>query len=845
MNLKRIALLCSALGALVSFSQNVAQAQLPPDFPGIVVSNYNPAAVSPGCVFLAVASDLRPAVGVYLMIVTNDGSVVWHAKLDVPQIYDFKVAPNGRLISAPFIEPHSWSGGGDAVHQVRDASYSLIETITGGNGYVADSHDAQVLPNGNVLQLGYYLSEVDLSQIVPGGHPAARVAGGLIQELDAQRNVIFQWRSWDHYGFQTNVTSTNAVVDAFHLNTVDQDTDGHYLVASPDWVKKINRQTGAVIWTIGGPNNEFTFAGGGTPNDFGGHNLNRLANGNVLIYDNGGSGTNGEPSKVHEYQLDEINKVATRVWTYTSSPAIQGWRHGSAQRLLNGNTFIGWGGAGGAAIPTCTEVTSAGQKVFEISFTNSLVESYRAFRFTWPPANRLEQTRHELATGNTYPFPIPGVTVEVVSGGDGYNSLTIAREPYAPVDPVFAATAPRLLPVRVNLLESAIPSPEVILSFDAVSFGFSQPTNLTVYYRSQAGQGIFLPLPTAYNPGTHQLQTTLTMSSAGGDLGEFVFGYPELADVPFAPLLAEVENYRGAQTHEVVAPKLAVTGTVYSVNQELPILLSWSPKGLARWYALQVATNAGFTNLQLDLPYTASAYYVLSNAAPNTTYHYRVKTWNDGGESGWSTGSFQTVAPRVQVTVPNGGETWQRGSQYFIQWQDNLAEPVVIDLYRGGVFLRSLSTNSSAGAYQWEVALDLALGADYSIKVRSATNGGLSDLSDLPFSIVDSVPVTVATTPTGLTVIVDGTNYTAPANFDWISGSAHTLEAPSPQTAPDGHSRNVFSSWSDGGAQTNLITAPFSGNELHGELLHPVSAGNVSQPDGRGHHLELSRRTLV
>ena len=43
------------------------------------------------------------------------------------------------------------------------------------------------------------------------------------------------------------------------------------------------------------------------------------------------------------------------------------WHYGSAQRLPNGNTFIGWGGAnimpgiGGVTnqwIPACTEVTS-------------------------------------------------------------------------------------------------------------------------------------------------------------------------------------------------------------------------------------------------------------------------------------------------------------------------------------------------------------------------------------------------------------------------------------------------------------------------------------------------------
>ena len=160
----------------------------------------------------------------------------------------------------------------------------------------------------------------------------------------------------------------------------------------------------------------------------------------------------------------------------------------------------------------------------------------------------------------------------MISGGGGYNSLTVIREPYAPVDPVFAATAPRLLPVRVNMrgIRHPVARSQPFRSMPSASVSAS-PTNLTVYYRSQAGQGIFLPQPTAYNPVTHQLLTTLTMNSTGGDLGEFVFGYPDLADVPFAPLLAEVENYRGVQTHEVVAPKLAATGTVYSVNQQLPI----------------------------------------------------------------------------------------------------------------------------------------------------------------------------------------------------------------------------------------------------------------------------------
>ena len=132
MNVEKIGLLCLLVAAMLSSSLKLI-AQLPADFPHITVSNYIPSAVSPGCVFMAVASKM-PEVGVYLMIVTNNGSIVWHEKLAVPDIYDFKVLPNGHLACAPFIDAHSWTSGGDAVHQIRNENYALRETITGGNG---------------------------------------------------------------------------------------------------------------------------------------------------------------------------------------------------------------------------------------------------------------------------------------------------------------------------------------------------------------------------------------------------------------------------------------------------------------------------------------------------------------------------------------------------------------------------------------------------------------------------------------------------------------------------------------------------------------------------------------
>lgn len=203
-------------------------------------------------------------------------------------------------------------------------------------------------------------------------------------------------------------------------------------------------------------------------------------------------------------------------------------------------------------------------------------------------------------------------------------------------------------------------------------------------------------------------------------------------------LLNEVENYRGIQPYDVIAPKLANGEVTYSANQELPILLSWSPKGFARSYQFQISTNLDFSTTLVSVAYQTQAYYVWKGAAPNTTYYYRAMTVNEGGQSDWSVGSFTTVPPFITLTFPDGGEVLQRGVPYFIRWNDNLAESVNIELYKNGVLVTTIATNApSNGAYQWQLGLSLVPGSDYAIKISSSTNSALSYVSDSPFSIID------------------------------------------------------------------------------------------------------------
>lgn len=63
------------------------------------------------------------------------------------------------------------------------------------------------------------------------------------------------------------------------------------------------------------------------------------------------------------------------------------------------------------------------------------------------------------------------------------------------------------------------------------------------------------------------------------------------------------------------------------------------------------------------------------------------------------------------------------------------------------------------------------------------------------------VPLTVATSPTGLRVLVNGTSFTGPSTFTSWEGWTITLDAPN-------QGKWRLRSWSDGGARVHTVVTP-------------------------------------
>ncbi|MDI9432100.1 MAG: aryl-sulfate sulfotransferase [Planctomycetota bacterium] len=525
-----VSVFCVLLWVLSGVHAQKADAVPPADFPVITDRVYDANALGDGYVYLAVAGEVE-GVGSYLMILDNEGALVWYKELVDCYAFDFKMQPNGLLTYAQLLEHHASPDGGNALHMVMDRDFSPIDSFQMADGYTAEARDFQWLPNGHALLFGCCLTEV-----ASGGNSSVLIADGVIQELDADRNVVFQWRMGDHCDFHGGVwdaQDTDPVVDKSPLNSIGMDMDGHILIATPDWVGKISRHTGQILWHLGGEENEFAFVGVESEEavgHFGGQAFHRLDNGNVLIYDNGDrSGIRS--SRVHEYRLDEANKIAEHVWSYIPDPPIFGWYGGNAQRLANGNTFIGWGGGDGNHSPVCTEVTPDGRKVFELSFDDSAVESYRAYRFPLPAdISGIGVTKQYVGVGDNE-FRRggidTGVTVRVNSfTGTGYNVMGVVRTPLAPLYPTFEGCAPVVVPVRLQIGANGIITIDARIVLDTASFGLRAPETLTIYHRDSQKSGPFRALATSYDPVGGKLCADIT------EFGELTIGRPDSENVP-------------------------------------------------------------------------------------------------------------------------------------------------------------------------------------------------------------------------------------------------------------------------------------------------------------------------
>jgi hypothetical protein len=401
----------------------------------------------------------------YIMILDNTGKPAYYKPMAGLNT-DFKVQPNGHLT---FYD--------DAISGFRelDSNYTEVNTYSAANGYKTDVHAFKVLANGHVIFLCQDFQRIDMSHEAAGGDPNATVIGMVIQEQDKNKNVVFQWRTFDHIKITdaTQEDFTENTIDYVHGNAIEPDADGNILLSSRhlDEITKIDRTTGNIIWRWGGKNNQFKFIND-TLRFFHQHSIRKTLTGTYILFDNGNF-REPEFSRAVEYSLDEKAKTATLIWQYRHTPDIFSVAMGSVQRLANGNTLIGWG----TASPALTEVHPDGTIALEVQLPDSVV-SYRAWRSVWPlPAASTTSVKKADANMTfslhpNYPNPFnPSTTIQFDLTDRSYVTLKV-------FDLLGRAVA--------LLLDDEKPAGHYAVPFNAV--GFSSGTYLAVLRVTQRDQ---------------------------------------------------------------------------------------------------------------------------------------------------------------------------------------------------------------------------------------------------------------------------------------------------------------------------------------------------------------------
>ncbi|TDZ27438.1 hypothetical protein C8035_v010469 [Colletotrichum spinosum] len=375
--------------------------------------------VEPGYLFLAPFAGLPDTptaqhgprqAGPYIF--RDDGDLVWSGYA-IYSIWstNFQAARwRGKDVLFSFEGDHNPGYGHGHGHiTFLDQHYETIRELRAGNHKLVDKHEFHIINEETGLIQIYQPVPRDLTPW--GAKPEQQwIVNAIIQgrfELDiATGKVLFEWSSLDHVtpdeailpinpGQAGSGYNSSDAWDYFHINSVDKDTSGNYLISARDAcsVHKINGTDGSIIWRLAGTNSSFSL-GDGVDFCFQHHArwLSQEGDEEVIsLYDNSAHGTeNGGGGEVHTAPTSsgKIIRVNTRTW---QADLVQGFyppddllskSQGSTQILPGGNALVGWGSSGAV-----TEFTPDGTPVFHAYMDSDdlgvAVENYRAFRFGW------------------------------------------------------------------------------------------------------------------------------------------------------------------------------------------------------------------------------------------------------------------------------------------------------------------------------------------------------------------------------------------------------------------------------------------------------------------------------
>lgn len=317
-----------------------------------------------------------------------------------------------------------WSGEkegakGKGFMYMLNSKYEVVRTLqAAGADLWGDLHEFQFTDDGTALITVYNDTTIDMRDFgfFRGEHGWITDCG--FQEIDIETNeLLFQWFASDHvraadthYFQPTAGFSDSEPYDFYHINSVDKDSKGNYLISSRHFhsITYIEGGTGEILWTLGIDHSDFVDISEAptAATDFCWSHHARWFDeekGLITLFNNGNAGPlhrDRPTSKGMMIQVDQRAWTVKLVREFYAAHNVRAYSQGNLQYLSEQeHVVMGWGGSA-----LWTEHDIDGTLLCEVHFGPALlylwesVKSYRVFKYwgwkgdpQWPPRAKVYQ----------------------------------------------------------------------------------------------------------------------------------------------------------------------------------------------------------------------------------------------------------------------------------------------------------------------------------------------------------------------------------------------------------------------------------------------------------------------
>lgn len=329
-----------------------------------------------------------------------------------------------------------------AYYTILDNHYNIIKKITARNGYTSDLHEFIITKHNTALFTAIKQVPADLT--LYGGPKEGYIDDCSIQEIDLNTGrLLFFWNALSHINPISSMmpaasaSESNNVWDCYHINSVEEGPNHSLLISMRNmWaIYKISKETGNILWQLGGKQSDFTFGAGATFSWQ--HDARYRSDRRISIFDDACCASSTSPPQCQSHglvlELDFCNMTAHAVHKYFHAPALYVPSQGNVQKLPNGNQFIGWGQE-----PYLSEYAEDGNTIanpclnflYDVKYPNKNM-SYRAFKNKWigfplyPPSISVIKTLQKVQIYASWNGSTETTAWQVLSGASPYCLSTI------------------------------------------------------------------------------------------------------------------------------------------------------------------------------------------------------------------------------------------------------------------------------------------------------------------------------------------------------------------------------------------------------------------------------------